>query len=42
MEKEFSCCTSPIVGLRFSIHPMANNFIEIIKGALSEADTSNV
>ncbi len=42
MEKGFSCGTSPIVGLRFSIHPMADNFIEIIKGALNEADTSNV
>lgn len=37
-----SCSNSPIVELRFSIHPMADNFIEIIKGALSEAETSNV
>ncbi|WP_394190015.1 YkoF family thiamine/hydroxymethylpyrimidine-binding protein [Paenisporosarcina quisquiliarum] len=42
MKQEFSCGTSPIVGLRFSIHPMADNFIDIIKGALREADTSNV
>ncbi|HSO57676.1 MAG TPA: YkoF family thiamine/hydroxymethylpyrimidine-binding protein, partial [Paenisporosarcina sp.] len=42
MEQGFSCGTSPIVGLRFSLHPMADNFIEIIKGALREADTSNV
>ncbi len=42
MNTSFSCGTSPIVGLRFSIHPMADNFVEIIKGALSEADTSNV
>lgn len=36
------CRLNPIAELRFSIHPMANNFVEIIKGALSEADTSNV
>ena len=42
MEQKFSCGLSPIVGLRFSIHPMADHFIEIIKGALKEADTSNV
>ena len=42
MKQEFSCGLSPIVGLRFSLHPMADNFIEIIKGALREADTSNV
>nr|WP_256439623.1 Ykof family thiamine-binding protein [Sporosarcina sp. 6E9] len=28
--------------MRFSLHPMADNFIEIIKGALAEADTSKV
>jgi energy-coupling factor transport system substrate-specific component len=42
MSSNISCGTSPIVGLRFSLHPMADNFIEIIKGALDEADTSNV
>lgn len=42
METAFSCGTSPIIGLRFSLHPMADNFVEIIKGALSKADTSNV
>lgn len=33
---------SLIVGLRFSIHPMADNFVEIIKGALSKTNTTNV
>ncbi len=42
METSFACGTSPIIGLRFSLHPMADNFVEIIKGALSKADTSNV
>lgn len=36
------CNTNPVVSLRFSIHPMTNDFIKIIKGALGEADTSNV
>lgn len=36
------CGISPIVGFRFSLHPMAGNFIEIIKGALRETDLSNV
>ncbi len=34
--------TSSTVGLRFSLHPMADNFIEIIKGALREANTENL
>lgn len=38
----YSCGTSPIVGFRFSIHPMSGNFISIIKGALQETDTSHV
>lgn len=36
------CGTSPIVGFRFSMHPMSDNFIRIIKTALAETDTSNV
>lgn len=36
------CGTSPIVGFRFSLHPMTGNFIKIIKGALEETDTTNV
>jgi lysine/ornithine N-monooxygenase len=36
------CGTSPIVGFRFSLHPMAGDFIKIIKGALKKTDTSNV
>ena len=32
----------PLITLQFSIHPMTNNFIEIIKGALRGVDTSNV
>lgn len=36
------CGTSPIVGFRFSLHPMTGDFIQVIKGALRETDTSNV
>ena len=36
------CGTSPIVGFRFSLHPMSGEFISIIKGALSKTDTSNI
>lgn len=36
------CGTSPIVGFRFSLHPMAGDFITIIKRALKKTDTSNV
>ncbi|MDN3451350.1 YkoF family thiamine/hydroxymethylpyrimidine-binding protein [Planococcus sp. APC 3906] len=36
------CGTSPIVGFRFSLHPMAGDFIQVIKGALRETDTTNV
>jgi len=32
----------PLITLQFSIHPMTNNFIEIIKGALRGVNTSNV
>ncbi|MER2260890.1 MAG: YkoF family thiamine/hydroxymethylpyrimidine-binding protein [Psychrobacillus sp.] len=36
------CGLSPIVGFRFSLHPMSNEFISIIKGAVQDTDTSNV
>lgn len=36
------CGFSPIVGFRFSLHPMADDFVAIIKGALEETDTSAV
>lgn len=36
------CGLSLIVGFRFSLHPMSNEFISIIKGALQDTDTSNV
>lgn len=32
----------PLITLQFSIHPMTNNFIEIIKDALRGVNTSNV
>lgn len=37
-----SCAKSDIAGASFSIHPMSNQFIEIIKEALKEVDTSKV
>lgn len=37
-----SCGTSRIVGCRFSIYPMADNFIDVILKALNEVDTSKV
>ncbi|TVP83930.1 MAG: thiamine-binding protein [Alkalicoccus sp.] len=37
-----SCGTSNIVGVRFAVYPMADNFVEIIKGALKNTDTSKV
>ncbi|TMW70291.1 YkoF family thiamine/hydroxymethylpyrimidine-binding protein [Alteribacter natronophilus] len=37
-----SCGTSRIVGCRFSVYPMADNFVEIIKGALEEVSTEKV
>ncbi|MGJ9382155.1 YkoF family thiamine/hydroxymethylpyrimidine-binding protein [Salipaludibacillus sp. CF4.18] len=37
-----SCGTSRIVGCRFSVYPMTDNFVEVIKGALEEVDTSKV
>lgn len=36
------CGVSPIIGFRFSLYPMAANFVEVIKGALEQTDTSNV
>ena len=42
MEIALSCGTSPIIGLRFSLHPMADNFVKVIKGAFEETDTTNV
>ncbi|RLL43590.1 thiamine-binding protein [Oceanobacillus piezotolerans] len=37
-----TCTKSNIAGASFSIHPMSDNFIDIIIGALEEADTSKV
>ncbi|WP_280771790.1 YkoF family thiamine/hydroxymethylpyrimidine-binding protein [Salipaludibacillus daqingensis] len=37
-----SCGTSRIVGCRFSVYPMTDNFVDVIKGALKEVDTSKV
>ncbi|OZM56907.1 thiamine-binding protein [Lottiidibacillus patelloidae] len=37
-----SCSTSRIVGCRFSIYPMTDNFVEVILNALREVDTSKV
>ncbi|HLR11124.1 MAG TPA: YkoF family thiamine/hydroxymethylpyrimidine-binding protein [Sporosarcina sp.] len=37
-----SCANSPITTASFSLHPMCDHFIDIIKGALQETDTSNV
>ena len=37
-----ACTKSDIAGASFSIHPMSDQFIEIIKGALKEVDTSKV
>ncbi|MFD1849749.1 YkoF family thiamine/hydroxymethylpyrimidine-binding protein [Oceanobacillus bengalensis] len=37
-----ACTKSDIAGVSFSIHPMSNAFITIIKNALKEADTSKV
>ncbi|MCM3639122.1 Ykof family thiamine-binding protein [Sporosarcina luteola] len=36
------CGLSPIVGFRFSLYPMADDFVSVIKGALELTDTSNV
>lgn len=36
------CGTSKIVGCRFSLHPMAGDFISVIKGALEATDLTGV
>lgn len=36
------CGLSPIIGFRFSLYPMADDFVSVIKGALEKTDTSNV
>jgi energy-coupling factor transport system substrate-specific component len=36
------CSTSDITGARFTIHPMADDFVSIILGALEETDMSKV
>ncbi|WP_409252814.1 YkoF family thiamine/hydroxymethylpyrimidine-binding protein [Bacillus sp. SCS-153A] len=36
------CGTSEITGARFTIHPMADDFVSIILGAIEETDTSKV
>ncbi|GGA69480.1 MULTISPECIES: YkoF family thiamine/hydroxymethylpyrimidine-binding protein [Bacillaceae] len=40
--QEQSCGRNDIVSASFSIHPMSDDFIDIILGALEEVDTSNV
>lgn len=37
-----NCGTSRIVGCQFSLHPMSDNFVDIILSTLSEVDTSKV
>ncbi|RYG72000.1 thiamine-binding protein [Lentibacillus lipolyticus] len=37
-----ACYAYGIFGASFSIHPMTSQFIDVIKGALAEADTSKV
>ncbi|HEX5564535.1 MAG TPA: YkoF family thiamine/hydroxymethylpyrimidine-binding protein [Sporosarcina sp.] len=37
-----NCGTSNIAGASFSLHPMSDDFIDIIKSALQEVDTSKV
>ncbi len=39
---DLQCGTSKIAGASFSLHPMADDFIEVIEGALNETDTSKV
>ncbi|WP_432806331.1 YkoF family thiamine/hydroxymethylpyrimidine-binding protein [Lederbergia citrisecunda] len=36
------CGKSRIVGFRFSLYPMSDQFVDVIKGALNETDTSKV
>ncbi|WP_085507813.1 YkoF family thiamine/hydroxymethylpyrimidine-binding protein [Thalassobacillus devorans] len=42
MENQVCNGTSRIVGCRFSIHPMTDDFVSVILGALEEVDTSKV
>ncbi|MET3696208.1 YKOF-related protein [Bacillus oleivorans] len=42
MENPQACGTSRIAGCRFSLYPMADNFVEVILTALKEVDTSKV
>lgn len=37
-----NCGTERITGCQFSLHPMSDQFVEIIIAALEETDTSNV
>lgn len=37
-----NCVSAPITTASFSLHPMCDDFIPIIKGALGETDRSNV
>lgn len=37
-----NCGTSRIAGCQFSLHPMSDNFVDIILSTLSEVDTSKV
>lgn len=37
-----SCTDSNIAGVSFSLHPMSDDFIQIIESALNEVDTSKV
>ncbi|TDL33038.1 thiamine-binding protein [Jeotgalibacillus sp. S-D1] len=39
-ETGISCGTSRIAGCRFSLHPMTDQFVSLIKGAIEEVDTS--
>ncbi|PRO66240.1 YkoF family thiamine/hydroxymethylpyrimidine-binding protein [Alkalicoccus urumqiensis] len=36
------CGTSRITGVRFAVYPMTDRFVDVIKGALQETDTSKV
>ncbi|WP_170007553.1 YkoF family thiamine/hydroxymethylpyrimidine-binding protein [Bacillus fonticola] len=43
MNQQNSCNGNPnIVGCRFSLYPMADSFVDVIKTALASVDTSNV
>lgn len=39
---EHICGTSRIAGFRFSLYPMTDDFISVIKSALKKTDTSKV